>query len=314
MTALREAVRSRRHRRRRHVQDRPRRSSRSTRTATPARRSSRSTRSTLPAPVARATGSSRPRSTTSSHRLAGAGGHSDPRLLSIRPGTGHWPPLSRALNVTSLASPASPSRPISRGATVRRHRDRRGRGRTRSCCGGPPARQRADVDAGPVRRHPAVVNALTIGAIYALIALGYTMVYGIIELINFAHGDVFMVGAFASMSSSSAGSGSERGRRQRSPSLIVLLARRLHRHDAAHRPPGVAIERLVYRPLRNAPRLAPLITAIGVSFILQNAALVIAGSGDRSAPPGLSRCSGRSRSAAPRSRSSRSSSSPSRSR
>ena len=111
-------------------------------------------------------------------------------------------------------------------------------------------------------------NALAIGGIYALIALGYTMVYGIIELINFAHGEIFMVGAFFGMTFlvtvGFTGTISD-------PLVffVVLLG-----SFAVVMPVlglvGVGIERFAYRPLRNAPRLAPLITAIGVSFILQN--------------------------------------------
>ena len=127
------------------------------------------------------------------------------------------------------------------------------------------------------------VNALSIGAIYALIALGYTMVYGIIELINFAHGDIFMLGAFASVVFLGAIMG------QTGPVTGILPLALLMIGALAFTMPiigllNVAIERTVYRPLRNAPRLAPLITAIGMSFILQNFALIVAGSGDRSSP------------------------------
>ncbi len=114
-----------------------------------------------------------------------------------------------------------------------------------------------------------LIVGLATGAIYALIALGYTMVYGIIELINFAHGDIFMVGTFVS----------------------ILILNLLGITGAGHLNPfvlagvmiaacvgsmlicallGIAIERVAYRPLRNAPRLAPLISAIGVSLILEN--------------------------------------------
>jgi branched-chain amino acid transport system permease protein len=112
------------------------------------------------------------------------------------------------------------------------------------------------------------VNALTLGAIYALVAIGYTMVYGIIELINFAHGDVFMVGTFVSLSflTSLGFSGAVTD-----PALlIVLLVAVFLFTSVVMGLVGVLIERSAYRPLRNAPRLAPLITAIGVSFILQN--------------------------------------------
>ena len=127
------------------------------------------------------------------------------------------------------------------------------------------------------------VNALSIGAIYALIALGYTMVYGIIELINFAHGDIFMVGAFMSVIFLGGITG-QSGPVENIPLLAILLIGALLFTMPIIGVINVGIERLVYRPLRNAPRLAPLITAIGVSFILQNIALVIAGSGDRASP------------------------------
>ena len=112
------------------------------------------------------------------------------------------------------------------------------------------------------------INALTIGAIYALIALGYTMVYGIIELINFAHGDVFMVGSFVSwwLLTTIGFSGAITD-----PLLLgVILAVGFVFSMGVMGVVGMIIERFAYRPLRNAPRLAPLITAIGVSFILQN--------------------------------------------
>ena len=120
------------------------------------------------------------------------------------------------------------------------------------------------------------VNALTIGAIYALVAIGYTMVYGIIELINFAHGDVFMVGAFCSMFVLTEALGQDGPINEPAMLALVLFI------DFAVTMLvlgllGVAIERFAYRPLRNAPRLAPLITAIGVSFILQNVIQIIYG-------------------------------------
>jgi len=127
------------------------------------------------------------------------------------------------------------------------------------------------------------VNALSIGAIYALVALGYTMVYGIIELINFAHGDIFMIGAFLSVVFLGGIMGQQNAVTDILPLALLLLG------ALAFSMPivgliNVTIERLVYRPLRHAPRLAPLITAIGVSFILQNIVLTVAGSGDRAAP------------------------------
>ena len=127
------------------------------------------------------------------------------------------------------------------------------------------------------------VNALSIGAIYALIALGYTMVYGIIELINFAHGDIFMLGAFLS-TVFIAGITGHNDPVTNIPLLFVLLVGCLAFTMPIIGLLNVGIERAVYRPLRHAPRLAPLITAVGVSFILQNVALTIAGSGDRKSP------------------------------
>ncbi|MFN7849618.1 MAG: branched-chain amino acid ABC transporter permease [Burkholderiales bacterium] len=117
-----------------------------------------------------------------------------------------------------------------------------------------------------------ISNGVVLGSIYALIALGYTMVYGILQLINFAHGDVLMVGALTAYS------------------VVTLLN---HVAPDLYGPVklviglivampvcmllNVVIERIAYRPLRNAPRLAPLITAIGVSIILQTLAMIIWG-------------------------------------
>lgn len=113
------------------------------------------------------------------------------------------------------------------------------------------------------------VNALTLGAIYALVALGYTMVYGIIELINFAHGDVFMVGSFIALFISSSLFGGQESITNipiLAGSVLILFILTISFMALV----GALIERLAYRPLRRAPKLAPLITAIGVSFILQN--------------------------------------------
>ncbi|MEY3568992.1 MAG: hypothetical protein RL267_140 [Chloroflexota bacterium] len=113
------------------------------------------------------------------------------------------------------------------------------------------------------------LNAMTLGAIYALIALGYTMVYGIIELINFAHGDVFMVATFVSIGVSTTLLG-QTGAITDVPTLVFSLVVLFVVTIVVMAIVGALIERLAYRPLRNAPKLAPLITAIGVSFILQN--------------------------------------------
>jgi branched-chain amino acid transport system permease protein len=133
-------------------------------------------------------------------------------------------------------------------------------------------------------------NALSIGAIYALIALGYTMVYGIIELINFAHGDVFMIGAFVSLIFLGHGVDFIPGILGLSDPVTdpVLLGLYILAALAVTMPLtgllNLTIERVFYRPFRGASRLAPLITAVGVSFILQNVALTVAGSGDRGTP------------------------------
>jgi branched-chain amino acid transport system permease protein len=125
-------------------------------------------------------------------------------------------------------------------------------------------------------------NALTIGGIYALIALGYTMVYGIIELINFAHGDIFMVATFVSMTVL-VGLGFSGPQTELLP-LVVGLAVAFLVTMPVTALLGVTIERFAYRPLRNAPRLAPLITAIGVSFILQNLVQIWRGASPLSTP------------------------------
>lgn len=112
-----------------------------------------------------------------------------------------------------------------------------------------------------------LVNGLSLGGIYALIALGYTMVYGIIELINFAHGDVYTLGSFFSLAILTVlgVAGELHGGPLWGTALGVMAASMLLCGLV-----GVFIERFAYRPLRRAPRLAPLITAIGVSFILEN--------------------------------------------
>ncbi len=112
-----------------------------------------------------------------------------------------------------------------------------------------------------------VVNGLSLGGIYALIALGYTMVYGIIELINFAHGDVYTLGTFFSLAILTAlgVSGEVHGAALLGIVLVTIVGSMLLCGLT-----GVLIERLAYRRLRGAPRLAPLITAIGMSFILEN--------------------------------------------
>lgn len=115
-----------------------------------------------------------------------------------------------------------------------------------------------------------LVVGITTGAIYALIALGYTMVYGIIELINFAHGDVFMIGTFICISIFGLFGITNSSASPTGISLLVVLIITLIGAMLLCAALGVVIERFAYRPLRNAPRLAPLISAIGVSLILQD--------------------------------------------
>jgi branched-chain amino acid transport system permease protein len=118
------------------------------------------------------------------------------------------------------------------------------------------------------------INGLTRGAVFALIALGYTMVYGIIELINFAHGDVFMLGLFISL-----GLFTLLGFTQTlvGVELLTILPLVFLLTMLATGLINVSIDRLAYRPLRRAPRLAPLITAIGVSFVIENLAMLRVG-------------------------------------
>lgn len=112
-----------------------------------------------------------------------------------------------------------------------------------------------------------LISGISLGSVYAIIALGYTMVYGIAKMLNFAHGDVIMVGAYISFCTTSY--------LGLSPLVSVLLA------IVVCTVLGIVIERLAYKPLRQAPALAVLITAIGVSYFLQNAALLIWGSSSK---------------------------------
>ncbi|WP_246270683.1 branched-chain amino acid ABC transporter permease, partial [Paraburkholderia solisilvae] len=117
-----------------------------------------------------------------------------------------------------------------------------------------------------------IINGLVLGSVYAIIALGYTMVYGILGIINFAHGDVLMVGAMVALSAIGVlqnhfpGLGNV-------PTLCIALVIAACVCAVV----GYTIERVAYRPLRRAPRLAPLITAIGVSILLQTLAMIIWG-------------------------------------
>jgi branched-chain amino acid transport system permease protein len=123
-----------------------------------------------------------------------------------------------------------------------------------------------------------VVAGLTLGAVYALIALGYTMIYGILKLLNFAHGDVYMVGAYTGYFVMT-GLGGPLAPRVPIVALILLM---FLAAMVACGFLGVVIERFAYRPLRNAPRIAPLITALGVSFFLQASAQLLFGAEIRS--------------------------------
>ena len=113
-----------------------------------------------------------------------------------------------------------------------------------------------------------LINGVTLGAVYAVVALGYTMVYGIIQLINFAHGEVVMIGAMVAYSVIGV-----LGPVGLPPLVLVLVATGCA--IPACMLIGYAMERIAYRPLRGAPRLAPLITAIGISIILQHVAMMI---------------------------------------
>ncbi|HYH43564.1 MAG TPA: branched-chain amino acid ABC transporter permease [Burkholderiales bacterium] len=115
-----------------------------------------------------------------------------------------------------------------------------------------------------------LINGLVLGSIYALVALGYTMVYGILGLINFAHGDIVMVGALVALTAVGFLAGSALP-----PMVILLIA--LAASAIVCISIGVTVERVAYRPLRRAPRLAPLITAIGVSILIQYSAALIWG-------------------------------------
>jgi branched-chain amino acid transport system permease protein len=116
-----------------------------------------------------------------------------------------------------------------------------------------------------------VINGLTIGGIYALIALGYTLVYGILFMINFAHGEIFMFGSFGGFAALTYFANS--GFADSNPGLSIIIAFLVAMIISSIL--GALLERIAYRPLRNAPRLAPLISAIGASIFLQNVMMLI---------------------------------------
>jgi len=115
-----------------------------------------------------------------------------------------------------------------------------------------------------------IINGLVLGSMYALVALGYTMVYGIINLINFAHGEVLMVGALTSWSVI----GMMRDSMPWAPGWVILLLATLIACVVAASL-NFTIEKVAYRPLRNSPKLSTLITAIGMSILLQTVAMII---------------------------------------
>src|SRR6266576_4974455 len=114
---------------------------------------------------------------------------------------------------------------------------------------------------------------ITHGCVYALIALGYSMVYGILKLLNFAHGDIYMVGAFVGLGIITVFGGATNVQVNVVLMLFLMFAAAMLGGGLL----GVMIERFAYRRLRTAPRIAPLITALGVSFFLENSAQLLLG-------------------------------------
>lgn len=125
-----------------------------------------------------------------------------------------------------------------------------------------------------------LINGLTVGSVYALIALGYTMVYGVLGLINFAHGEIYMIGAYLGVIFF--GIFTAMGLTAKSlPLSIVLTFVMAIVYSSAY---GYTVEKLAYRPLRHAPRLSPLITALGMSIFLQNYVMLSQGARDKVFP------------------------------
>lgn len=116
-----------------------------------------------------------------------------------------------------------------------------------------------------------LVNGLTLGGVYALIALGYTLVYGVLQILNFAHGDVYMIGAFLGYFVEIALGGPAHSRVPVPVMIFIMFAVSIIGTGLL----GMVIERFAYRPLRKSTRIAPLISALGVSILLQNAALLL---------------------------------------
>ncbi|MGE5174175.1 MAG: branched-chain amino acid ABC transporter permease [Betaproteobacteria bacterium] len=128
-----------------------------------------------------------------------------------------------------------------------------------------------------------LINGLALGAVYALIALGYTMVYGILQLINFAHGEVYMLGAYLGIIVLGVLTGLGLTAYSLPLSLLITVLVSMG-FCAAY---GATIERTAYRPLRNAAKLAPLISAVGMSIILQNVVMLAQGKEYKNLPPML---------------------------
>ena len=126
-----------------------------------------------------------------------------------------------------------------------------------------------------------IINGLTLGSVYALIALGYTMVYGILELINFAHGEIYMLGAYLGIII--LGFFTAVGLTSYSLPVALTLTFMLTVFFCASY--GYTMEKLAYKPLRQAPKLSPLISAIGVSIFLQNYVMITQGATDKVFPP-----------------------------
>jgi branched-chain amino acid transport system permease protein len=122
-----------------------------------------------------------------------------------------------------------------------------------------------------------LINGLTLGSLYALIALGYTMVYGVLKLLNFAHGDVFMIGAYIGWFVLNALGSPTNPVIPLVPLLLLAFAASMVGCAGL----GITIERFAYRPLRRAPRIAPLITALGVSYLLEQSAVLMWGANPR---------------------------------
>ncbi len=133
-----------------------------------------------------------------------------------------------------------------------------------------------------------LINGVSLGSIYAIIALGYTMVYGIAKMLNFAHGDVIMVGGYVAFYATSFFSGSVLGENPSAVATVLATVGSVLVAMVVCLVLGVVIEGLAYRPLRQAGSLAVLITAIGVSYFLQNAAQLLFGANPKNFTPVVS--------------------------